>query len=430
MNNKIWHGSWSDGNTAASHPVEIRLQQDGLHFHLTETETSEQHFWAYSELNSPNPINKETEHVLLTSESHVGERLFVNDKSFANEVLNHAPKITRRAHQWSMLKWPLGIAVAILGFWLLTYFNVISPAKRIAFLIPDNVRTNIGVGVVNLIRKNAPLCTSEQGDAALAKIVARLNAATPKNQKFNIRVADIKITNAFAAPGDQIIVSAKLIEEADNADEVTGVIAHEMGHSIERHPEASIVRALGLLSIMQLMTAGEAGAVSEIAFFMMQSGYSRTAEQQADEHAARILKLSNINSKPLAGFFERIIAKYELKKLESQKKETAEKKAPDNEDNKTEKSALEETGKTLFDFLNTHPPTKQRIEFFSQSNIKTSPPILNETEWQALRNICGTKQKTNPDSSNKGNSGKGGNSNTEDSDKQGSKGDSAPQDQI
>jgi len=391
---RTWKGRWSDGKTAAAHQVEIELQHDNLVFRRIDQPSSVPLMWSYQDIDSPHPVHNDDDAVLLTSKTAPNERLFVEEENFAKRILDHAPNVTHRAHQWSLLKWPLGIAGALVLFWALTYFDIISPANSVARILPDTARTTLGQGVVKTINKDKKTCSTPQGDAALKKLLTRLYPATPKSITFNIQVVDLSIVNAFAAPGDQIVVSGKLIEQADSADEVAGVIAHEMGHSIERHPEAGIVRAVGLMTLIQILTAGESGTFGDLAFLLAQSGYSRTAEEQADDHAAKILNKVSVDTRPLAGFFERLVNKRaKLTKTEKEKSQEDKQNSVTKENKKQDRSFL--------GWLNTHPATKKRIEFFNQSGRVTTPPILSQDEWKALQTICGPKDKKDQEKNEK-----------------------------
>ena len=397
-NRRSWQGRWSDGQTAAAHPVEIELQRTALLFRPEDSPTPKIHQWPYNAIQSPHPVSSSDDHVLLTASAHPGERLYIDEPDFAREILERAPNISRRSHQWALLKWPLGMAAALVLFWALTWFDIISPANSLAHLMPDKARITIGQGIIKTIRQDRKICHTAAADAALNKMIARLSPALPKDLNFRIEVADINYVNAFAAPGDRIIVSGKLIQQAKSPDEVAGVIAHELGHSIERHPEANLIRALGILTMLQLLTAGEAGAFGDLAFMLVQSGYSRSAESEADVHADKILSAVNVDSRPLAGFFERIISLRKTKKSEDDG-DTAENGAETKPANKPadqtmtrhpgddEEESDYESG--LTSWISTHPPTKKRIEFFRNSKRETTPEILTHTEWRALKAICG-----------------------------------------
>ncbi len=392
-----WNGRWNDGKTANSHEVEIVLQEDSLRFDLKSPSSSSQtmpEFWRYDQIHSPTPIKPSSDHVLLTYEKKEGQRLFVDHPDFAKRILDFAPNITSGKHTWALLKWPLGMAASLVIFWALTYFNVISPAQYIANMLPENTRVSLGQGVVKTIQRKKKVCTSPEGSKAFEKLIARLNQGLGKNQNFNIKIIDLSYENAFAAPGDQIVMSGKLIRNANSADEVAGVLAHEMGHAVKLHPETNIVRALGILAALQLFTAGESGAFGELAFFLVQSGYSRQAETEADEFAAKTLTKSNIDTRPLAGFFERIIKQRKIK-LEKSKSEKDKKSTQKNENEKTSVQSTndENDSRSIMQWISTHPATSDRIKFFNQSKLTTTPEILTPLEWQALKNICGPKKE-------------------------------------
>lgn len=391
-----WDGRWNDGKTPQSHNVEIELHEDALKFSLKNPVSSQDampEFWNYELIHSPTPIKPSSDHVLLTYEKGEGQRLFIDHPDFAKRILDFAPNITSGKHTWGLLKWPLGMAAAMVLFWALTFFNVISPAKYIANLLPDDTRASLGNGVIKTIQRKKKVCSTPEGTKAFEKLVSRLEQGLDKKRKFDIQIIDLSYENAFAAPGDKLVMSGKLIRNANSADEVAGVLAHEMGHAVKLHPETNIVRALGILAALQLFTAGESGAFGELAFFLVQSGYSRQAETEADEFAAKTLKQSAIDTRPLAGFFERIISQRKIK-LEKEKKSKNKDSKEKSKDELTNDTA---DGRSLIEWISSHPATSKRIEFFNQTKQPTAPEILTPLEWQALKNICGEKKEKKKD---------------------------------
>ncbi len=97
-----------------------------------------------------------------------------------------------------------------------------------------------------------------------------------------------------------------LIAKADSPDEVAGVLAHEMGHGIEMHPETALVRALGLSAAAELMLGGSGGTLANIGIVLAQLSYTRDAERNADRHALEILKGAGVSAQGLAEFFTRV----------------------------------------------------------------------------------------------------------------------------
>jgi len=99
--------------------------------------------------------------------------------------------------------------------------------------------------------------------------------------------------NAFAGPGGQIFVYSGLVEVMDDADELAGVICHEIGHVSARHLSTRIEQnkkiALATLAGMLagVFMGGKAGGAilygSVAAGVQTQLGYSREDERQADQ---------------------------------------------------------------------------------------------------------------------------------------------------
>ena len=141
------------------------------------------------------------------------------------------------------------------------------------------------------VASNRKVCETTDSRAALQRLTQRLTAAA-SNRPMPVRVVllDWGLVNAFAAPGGQLILTRGLVQKAGSPDEVAGVLAHELGHALELHPEAGLVRGLGLAAGAQLIFAGSSGTISNIGVILTQLRYTRIAEREADrrkrDHAA------------------------------------------------------------------------------------------------------------------------------------------------
>ncbi|SDE78037.1 Putative Zn-dependent protease, contains TPR repeats [Sphingomonas carotinifaciens] len=126
--------------------------------------------------------------------------------------------------------------------------------------------------------------------------------------------------NAFVAGGQTVYVHSGLIAAADNANEVQGVIAHELGHIADGHvvlADQAMKPAMGmyLLSMVLGLAAmaagsGEAGAgmmaLGQQAAMGKVLGYTRTQESSADAAGARYLTTSGISGKGMLSFFKKL----------------------------------------------------------------------------------------------------------------------------
>jgi len=122
---------------------------------------------------------------------------------------------------------------------------------------------------------------------------------------YRVIILDSPQFNAFATPGGHILVTKALVEAASSEDALASVIAHEMAHIILRHGIALVDNAKfneRMADIAQRAAdfAGKnsaaAGRVMELrnsvaplVEAMVQNGYSREQEFEADKEAAALL---------------------------------------------------------------------------------------------------------------------------------------------
>ena len=121
---------------------------------------------------------------------------------------------------------------------------------------------------------------------------------------YHFLVMETDEVNAFAAPGGLILVSRGLIRGTQNEDELAAVLAHEIAHvqnedglraikTVRLNTALTTIaieagKNLGKQDLAQLTTAFE-GTVKDISATLMNSGYSRSLEYQADATALKIL---------------------------------------------------------------------------------------------------------------------------------------------
>ena len=126
--------------------------------------------------------------------------------------------------------------------------------------------------------------------------------------------------NAFVVGGQTVYIHSGLIQAADNANQVQGVIAHELGHIADGHvvlADAGIKPAIGiqLLSMVLGVAAmaaggGEAGAgimaAGQQAAMGKYLSFSRVQEATADATGAKFLRESNISGRGMLEFFKKL----------------------------------------------------------------------------------------------------------------------------
>ena len=126
--------------------------------------------------------------------------------------------------------------------------------------------------------------------------------------------------NAFVAGGQAVYIHTGLLEEADTAEEVQGVIAHELGHITGGHVISSSqgIATAGKISILSMLL-GVAAAVAgagEAAMGVMMAGqqaamgnflaFSRVQESAADAAGAQYLSKAGISGRGSLSFFKKL----------------------------------------------------------------------------------------------------------------------------
>jgi hypothetical protein len=151
--------------------------------------------------------------------------------------------------------------------------------------------------------------TKRAGDA-LRTIASRLTGGSTElaELRLDLCVADEAKANAFALPGDRIVMTRGLIDEARTVDEVAGVLAHEIGHVHARHSLRSVISGLGLqggIVLLGAMVGGDFTSWASLGGQFLQLGFSRADESDADERAARYLARAGLDARGLVSFLER-----------------------------------------------------------------------------------------------------------------------------
>lgn len=407
-----FQGRMSDGRTAASMPVRLRFLPAGLEL---APDVGEQTVWPYASLSTAEPIRGNSTDVLVSSTQAPGATLFVEDATFAQALRASATQLSTGAMRWKYAKPGLSVAGFVAALVGVVYLFDLTPAHTVATWIPDAARVRMGQQVMQSMTRDKTVCHTDEGRAALDKLTSRLSTVSGAKEKFHVVVVDWDLLNAFATPGSQIVMTRELISDAKSPDEVAGVLAHEMGHGLELHPEAGLVRAIGLSAVVELMSGGGGGTLANAGALLAQLSYTRVAEREADAHAIRILKAAAISPKGLSDFFQRISKlegdgddkkadpKANGSKDDPAKNDPAKAKddlakgdgAKTDSANKDE-SAAKDSGFTKYlntDLLRTHPASKDRAKLIAAQAPYDATPSLTSDEWRALRGICKNAKK-------------------------------------
>lgn len=131
--------------------------------------------------------------------------------------------------------------------------------------------------------------------------------------KIKLHLVRNSEVNAFALPDDNMVIFTGLLEYAENAEEVAGVMAHEIGHMEHNHVMKKLVKEIGL-EMLFLIAAGDAGQGigHQTAKVLSSTAFDRSKEEEADAFAVETLAGADIDPEHLGNMFFRLATKTDI----------------------------------------------------------------------------------------------------------------------
>lgn len=187
---------------------------------------------------------------------------------------------------------------------------------------------------------------------------------------YHFMVMDSDEINAFSAPGGLIFISRGMLRCCRNEDALAAVLAHEIGHVQHQHGLQAIKKSR-LNSAFTILAAESAkqfggkdlkdlteafeGSINDITATLMNSGYARSCEREADKAAVEIMRRTGYDPNGLVDML-----------MEMQKQ-------------------LKPGG---LDFAKTHPSPQSRIEDIGQLTGLYKPVAVPAQRRERFENSC------------------------------------------
>lgn len=349
----IFKAKYYDGRQAIAHRVFVQLSTSALVIKVESGEVLET--WAYPEVE----LGDRAKDWVRIAKRGSDARLSLEDPH-AYEVLQAmTPNLMSR--QKRLRRGMLMAMASTAAVIALVYYSIPLIANAVVAVIPPSLESRMGHSTAVAIEtalaqsQKRSVCADVQGRRALDRLVNTLAQHTDGSFPYQVKVLDVDMTNAIALPGGYIFIFKGLLDEAESAEEVAGVLAHEMAHVDLRHSLHGLIRQTGLSVLADMVFGGSSfGGLSS---FMLGATYTREAEEAADDQAVRTLRKAGISSHGFAAFFERL--------------QIQEAKARFG----------------LPDFLSTHPPNALRAQLARKAG-RAGIPVLNDIDWERLKKIC------------------------------------------
>lgn len=188
---------------------------------------------------------------------------------------------------------------------------------------------------------------------------ARLLAASNGiHDSCDVHVIRSPVVNAYALPGDHVVVTTGILRKLGGPEDLAAVLAHEITHVTKRHAMRGMLQQQGWGLLLSLVSGNDSAlkGITGTASAIGQLSYSRTDETEADTGAAELLARTGISPLALARVQKRLF--------------------------------LQEGRGPALEFLSTHPPSSARqqhaLELSKVLHVAPAAAPPDTASWRSM----------------------------------------------
>ena len=355
----------SDGRTAAAIAVDVRVDPGWLV--ASDSDGHERARWRLADLRLVDRPRGDLPGRVAPAAGRP-ERLSFRDPALLACLDRSVPQLERGAyadHRLRRIALIAGLG-ALASVAALVFVVIPLLADRIAAILPREFQVRLGQatadGLAAALQPNPAkrFCRGAAGQAVLERLATRLAPGETLDPPPHLVVVRADLVNAFSLPGSRIVIPEGMLRKLGDGDELAGILAHEIGHAIHRHPMAVAVRRATTGILVGLLVGEVVGvsATAVVAATLLGAAYTREAEAEADASALDLLRAAGIDS----GGFARSLDGFAA----------------------LEKAA--DAGWVVAQFR-THPASAERAALVRARGARGGPAMTAE-EWTAIRAIC------------------------------------------
>lgn len=261
-------------------------------------------------------------------------------------MTNSAPASKIKGLIWLLAALLLG-GVTALG---LPFF-----ARHIPWSMEQRLAASLG-GLPQL--EASSLDRNREAAALLDNLIRRVYPLYPADKNFPVKIRIIrgKTVNAFATLGGQIYVYEGLLQQTGSAEELAGILAHEIEHVKRRHIIQGVFVRLLTSGAIRFIFTGQGSLDPQLAGMLLKMRFSREQEQEADAGGLKRLHDAAIDPAGMQAFFER-------------------------------------TGKgaNIPTLLSDHPADSDRAVLMAKYRPATPIPIMSHADWRVVKKALQVK---------------------------------------
>jgi predicted Zn-dependent protease len=177
---------------------------------------------------------------------------------------------------------------------------------------------------------------------------------------------DDATVNAVAAPGGAIVLFRGLLERTATAEELAGVLAHEVQHVLHRDGTRMIFRRASTAILLAAIVGDVSGVLAlglETARTLGDLHYSRQSEAAADRDGMRMLLAAGIDPSGMLEFFRKLRQR-------------------------------EGDASGLTRYISSHPSAADRLQRLQALAVGAPPAnrLLPDYDWSDVKTMCGSSR--------------------------------------
>lgn len=299
-------GTFFDGRTSVARRVEVQFGsgmirvlglEDVLEIPLSSVSVSE-------------PLGNTDRSILLDD----GARINVPDCPELDRIEQRG-RTFRLTHALER-RWKFALSALVLviaATWVIVTIALPFAAKYVAAAVPaelDETIGNQGLALLDRVLFEPTGLTPEMQDEVRALLRPIVEYAQDDHRfRLEFRSGEAVGANAFALPSGILIVTDELMALAQHPDEIVAVLAHEVGHVVNRHSMRLLLQSSTTAILIAAFT-GDVASLGSLAAgvptVVVQSGYSRDFEREADDYAYDYLEHASIPATRFGDLLKRL----------------------------------------------------------------------------------------------------------------------------
>lgn len=235
--------------------------------------------------------------------------------AFVQVLMREAGQPRRVARLWQ--SWPAALACLVLLVAVVVWFDRQGAglaARTVLPWVPLSFDDKVGKRVMGQLDKNYFARSAHAVDyTELWRRFHEMTQLCGQGRTFNLELRRLRNGpgfNAFALPDGTVVILDGLLDALTH-DEALAVLAHEIGHVVDRHGMQHVFKSIGLLTVAATVFSDFSSVLATTVGTVQSFRHSREAEREADAYARTCIARMGIDPRVMVGLWKKFQAERE-----------------------------------------------------------------------------------------------------------------------